>query len=129
MHADSTDLIPLKVLIAGGFGVGKTTFPASLDCLRPLGTFASFGSASGPIEPFNLAILGQKGSLVATRPTLFTFIADRARYEEMAARLFEVIASGRVKIPVARQWPLAEAVAAHRALEGRETTGSMILVP
>src|SRR6202044_3163686 len=69
-------------------GVGKATFPASLDCLRPFGVFASFGSASGPVEAFNLSLLGPKGSLFATRPTLFTFLADRSRLETMAKELF-----------------------------------------
>ena len=76
-------------------GVGKATFPASLDALRPFGIFASFGSASGPVEAFNLGILGQKGSLFATRPTLFSFLADRARLDTMARELFEVLAFGR----------------------------------
>jgi len=110
-------------------GVGKATFPASLDCLRPFGMFASYGSASGPIEAFNLAILGGKGSLFATRPTLFTFLADRARLEPMAAELFEVVGNGTVKIEVSEAAPLAEAARVHTALEGRKTTASIVLVP
>jgi len=90
-------------------GVGKTTFPASLDCLRPFGIFASYGSASGAVEAFNLGILGQKGSLFATRPTLFTFLADRSRLETMAAELFAILTSGKVKIEVSEVAPLAEA--------------------
>jgi NADPH2:quinone reductase len=109
-------------------GVGKTTFPASLDCLRPFGTFVSFGSASGPIEAFNLGLLGQKGSLYATRPTLFTHMADEARLTEMAARLMDVVGSGKVKIAVNARYPLAEAAEAHRALEGRKTTGATVLL-
>jgi NADPH:quinone reductase len=110
-------------------GVGKATFPASLDCLRPFGVFASFGSASGGIDGFNIGLLAQKGSLFATRPTLFTFLADRERGEKMARDLFRVVASGEVKIQISRKWPLAEAAAAHTALEKRETTGSLLLMP
>jgi len=110
-------------------GVGRATFPASLDCLRPFGMFASFGSASGAIDHFNIALLAQKGSLFATRPTLFTFLADRARYERMARDLFAIVASGKVKVPVAFQHPLAEAARAHAALEARQTAGSGILAP
>ena len=110
-------------------GVGKATFPASLDCLRPFGVFASFGSASGAVEAFNISLLAQKGSLFATRPTLTTFMADRARAEKMARDLFRVVASGDVKIRIGQRWPLADAPQAHTALEKRETTGSLILVP
>lgn len=110
-------------------GVGKDTFPASLDCLRPLGMFVSFGSASGPIEAFNIGLLSQKGSLFATRPTLFTYTARREDLEAMAQDLFGVIASGAVKIPVHHRWPLANAADAHRALESRQTTGAVVLLP
>ncbi len=110
-------------------GVGKTTFPASLDCLKPFGVFASFGSASGPVEAFNLGLLGQKGSLFATRPTLFTFMADRARLEAMAAELFEVVGSGVVKVEISESAPLAEAARVHRDLEARRTTASIVLIP
>jgi len=110
-------------------GVGKDTFPASLDCLRPFGLFASFGSASGPIAAFDIGLLGRKGSLFATRPTLFTFMADRARLERMARDLFRAVGSEKVNIHVGRRMKLAEAAEAHRALEGRETTGSIVLAP
>ena len=110
-------------------GVGKATFPASLDCLRPFGVFASFGSASGAVEAFNISLLAQKGSLFATRPTLTTFMADRALAQKMARDLFRVVSSGDVKIRIGQRWPLAEASQAHMALEKRETTGSLILVP
>ena len=110
-------------------GVGKATFPASLDCLRPFGMFASYGSASGGIESFNLALLAQKGSLFATRPTLFTFLPGRQRFEKMARELFAVVASGEVKIGVATRAPLADAASVHAALEARQTTASTILVP
>ena len=110
-------------------GVGKATFPGSLDCLRPLGMFASYGSASGPIEAFNIGILATKGSLYVARPTLFTYIADRARLETMADELFEVVEDGKVKISVTEKAPLAEAARMHAALEGRKTTGSVVLIP
>ena len=110
-------------------GVGKATFPASLDCLRPLGMFASFGSASGPIDAFNLGILGQKGSLFVTRPTLFTYMADRTRLNKMAKDLMKVVADGTVKIPITGKFRLDDAVKAHTLLQGRETTGMLVLLP
>jgi NADPH2:quinone reductase len=110
-------------------GVGKETFPASLDCIRPLGMFASFGSASGPIEAFNIGILAQKGSLFATRPTLNTYTATREDLLATANDLFAVVSSGAVKIPVNQKYPLKDAQKAHRDLEGRATTGSSILIP
>ena len=108
-------------------GVGKATFPASLDCLRPLGMFVSFGSASGKIEQFDIGILAPKGSLFATRPTLATYTADPANLRSMAESLMTVLADGRVRIPVNRVAPLDEVAAIHRALEARDTTGSVIL--
>lgn len=110
-------------------GIGKTTFPASLDCIRPLGMFVSFGSASGPIEAFNINILQQKGSLFATRPTLNTYVAKRDDLVATANDLFKVVGSGKVKIPINQKYPLKDAAKAHRDLEGRETTGSSILIP
>jgi NADPH2:quinone reductase len=110
-------------------GIGKTTFPASLDCIRPMGMFASFGSASGQIDAFNINILQTKGSLFATRPTLNNYAAKREDLLAMAKDLFEVVTSGKVKIPVNQKYPLKDAVKAHKDLEGRQTTGSSILVP
>lgn len=109
--------------------VGKDTFPASLDCLRPLGMFVSFGQSSGPIPPFNLAILSQKGSLFATRPTLFTYVAKREDLESAARNLFDVVSSGAVKIEVNQRYSLKDAARAHADLEGRRTTGATILLP
>lgn len=109
--------------------VGKDTFPASLDCLRPLGTFVSFGQSSGQIPPFNLSILSQKGSLFATRPTLFVYIARREDLEKSAAALFDVVLSGAVKIKINQRYSLKDAAKAHADLEGRKTTGTTILVP
>ncbi|MGC1465827.1 MAG: quinone oxidoreductase [Pseudolabrys sp.] len=110
-------------------GIGKTTFPASLDCLRPLGYFVSFGSASGQIEAFNINILQQKGSLFATRPTLNHYAAKREDLLMTSSDLFKVVGSGAVKIPVNQKYPLKDAAKAHRDLESRGTTGSSILVP
>jgi len=110
-------------------GIGKTTFPASLDCIRPLGTFASFGSASGPVEAFNINILQTKGSLFATRPTLNNYVAKREDLLATAKDLFDVVSSGKVNIPVNQKHALKDAVKAHQDLEGRKTTGSTILIP
>jgi NADPH:quinone reductase len=110
-------------------GVGAATYPASLDCIKPLGMFVSFGNASGPITNFNLGLLSQKGSLFATRPTLNTYTASRADLLATANDLFSVVSSGKVKIPVNQKYPLKEAVRAHQELEGRKTTGTSVLVP
>jgi NADPH:quinone reductase len=109
-------------------GIGRATFPASLDCLRPLGMFVSFGSASGPIEAFNIGLLAQKGSLFATRPTLNTYAAKPEDLQKMARDLIRVVTKGTVKIPITT-YPLKDVVEAHRALEARETTGATVLLP
>lgn len=109
--------------------VGKDTFPGSLDCLKPRGMFVSFGQSSGAIAPFNLALLAQKGSLYATRPTLFTYIAERKDLEDGARALFEVVSSGRVRVMVNQRYALKDAAQAHVDLEGRKTTGTTILIP
>ena len=109
--------------------VGKDTFAGSLDVLKPLGLLALFGQSSGPVPPFDLNILNQKGSLFLTRPSLFAYMADRATLLAAARELFGLIASGVLKIAVNQRFPLSEARAAHEALEGRHTTGTTILVP
>ncbi len=109
--------------------VGKDSFAASLDCLAPLGLMVSFGSASGPVPPVEPALLGSKGSLFLTRPSLPTYSARRVDLEAMAAELFDVVSSGAVQIRVNQSWPLSEAAEAHRALEARQTTGSTVLIP
>jgi NADPH:quinone reductase len=109
--------------------VGRDTFLGSLDCLRPRGTLAVFGNASGKPEPFDVQLLASKGSLFLTRPTLFAYIAARTELLASAAALFDVIGRGDVLVDVRQRWPLAEVVAAHRALESRATVGSSILVP
>jgi len=104
-------------------GVGKATFPASLDCIKPLGMFVSFGNASGSVEPFSINILQQKGSLFATRPTLNTYAAKREDLLAIANDLFGVVGSGKVKIPVNQKYALKDAQQAHRDLEARKTVG------
>ena len=122
--------------ITGGAGVpvvydsvGRDTFEGSLDCLRPRGVLVSFGQSSGKIDPFDIGVLGARGSLYVTRPTLFTYTATRADLESSAQALFDVVASGAVRVAVNRTFPLAEAADAHRALESRQTTGSTVLLP
>jgi len=122
--------------ITGGKGVpvvfdsvGKTTWEGSLDCLRPLGMWVIFGNASGPVPPLNTAILAQKGSLFMTRPTLMTYTASRADLEMTSKSLFEIVKSGKVKIEISARYKLADAAQCHRDLEGRKTTGSVILLP
>ncbi|MFL5180940.1 MAG: quinone oxidoreductase family protein, partial [Microvirga sp.] len=110
-------------------GVGEATFQGSLDSLKPFGVLVSFGSASGPIEAFNLGVLAQKGSLYVTRPTLMTHMAKRETLDEIAKDLFDVVGRGAVKIPIHSRRKLSEAEAVHRALEGRETTGATIMHP
>ena len=122
--------------ITGGKGVpvvydsvGKSTWEGSLDCLQPRGMMVSFGNASGAVAPVNIGILAQKGSLYLTRPSLVNYIATRIDLEETAKSLFDVVASGKVKIEVTGTYKLADATKAHSDLEGRKTTGSIILVP
>jgi NADPH2:quinone reductase len=110
-------------------GIGKATFPASLDCLQPRGMFVSYGNASGPIDSINPNILQQKGSLYMTRPTLVHYTAKREDLLATAKELFDVVIGGKVKIPVNQKYPLKDAEKAHRDLQGRETTGSSILIP
>jgi NADPH:quinone reductase len=108
--------------------VGKDTFLKSLDCLAPLGVAALFGQSSGSVEPLNLGILAQKGSLYVTRPTLFTYAAKRESLLAMAKELFDVVLSGAVKIEVNQTYPLKDAAKAHADLAARKTTGSTVLL-
>ncbi len=110
-------------------GVGRATFPASLDCLKRRGLWVSFGQASGALPEFNLAILAQKGSLFATRPTLFDYIATRSELVETAQDLFQVVGEGHVRVHVNQRYDLKDVAQAHRDLEARRTTGSTILIP
>jgi NADPH:quinone reductase len=109
--------------------VGKDTFPGSLDCLQPRGMFVSFGNSSGPIAAFNLGMLGPKGSLYATRPTLFTYAAKRADLLAMADEMFALVRSGAIKSQARQTFALKDAAEAHRALESRATTGATVLIP
>jgi len=109
--------------------IGKDTFPASLDCLKPRGLFVTFGNASGPIEAFNAGILAAKGSLFMTRPSLAAYTATRADLVETANDLFDVVSKGAVKINVNHTYTLRDAAQAHRDLESRKTTGSIVLMP
>ena len=122
--------------LTGGAGVpvvydavGRDTFEGSLDCLAPRGTLVSFGQSSGKIDPFDIGVLSAKGSLYLTRPTLMTYTASRTDLEASAEALFDVVGRGAVRIAVNQTFPLAEAAAAHRTLESRQTTGSTILMP
>jgi NADPH:quinone reductase len=109
--------------------VGKDTFMASLDCLAPLGMMVSFGNSSGPVGAVDVGVLGAKGSLFLTRPSLASYTSRRADLERTAQDLFDVVGSGAVTISVNQTFPLSEAAAAHTALESRRTTGSTVLLP
>ena len=110
-------------------GIGKDTFMGSLDCLAPLGLMVSYGNASGPVPPFEIGILSQKGSLFLTRPTSMTHTAKREDLLKSAAELFSVVKQGAVRITINQTYPLREAAQAHRDLESRKTTGSTVLLP
>jgi len=107
--------------------IGKDTFDRSLDCLAPKGLMVTFGNASGPVAPFEPGLLARKGSLFLTRPTLFTYTATRAGLEQAASELFDVVASGKVKVEIKQRFALKDAADAHRALEARQTSGSTVL--
>jgi NADPH:quinone reductase len=109
--------------------VGKSTWEGSLDCLQPRGLMVSFGNASGAVAPVNIGILQQKGSLYLTRPTLASYIATRADLIKRSNDLFNAVKSKKVKIETTARYKLADAAQAHRDLEGRKTTGSVVLIP
>jgi len=131
------DDLPARVReITGGLGahvvydsVGKDTFFASLDCLRPLGMMVSYGNASGPVPPVAPLELARRGSLFLTRPTLFHYIARRAELERAARELFEVIGRGVVRVEIGQTCALQDAAQAHRDLAARRTIGSTVLIP
>jgi NADPH2:quinone reductase len=134
LYRDTDFVAATKAIVPEGVpvvydSVGKDTFLKSLDCLRPLGLLASFGQSSGPVEPLNTGLLAQKGSLFVTRPTLFTYIAKKPDLVATANSLFDVVAKGIVKIETTAEYALKDAVRCHADLEGRKTTGSVILVP
>ena len=117
-----------KVLVVYD-SVGKDTWPASLDCLRPLGTLVSFGNSSGPVTGVDLGILGGKGSLYVTRQTLMTYTADRAVAADMAANVFALMAAGKLNLAARQTYSLTDAAQAHRDMEARKTVGGVILIP
>jgi NADPH2:quinone reductase len=110
-------------------GVGKTTWEGSLDCLQPRGLMVSFGNASGAVTGVNLGILAAKGSLFVTRPTIATHIVPRARLEESAAELFDLMQKGKIKVDIEQRYALSEAARAHEDLAARKTVGSTVLMP
>ena len=122
--------------LTGGKGVpvvydsiGKDTFPASLDCLKPRGLFVSFGSSSGPIAAFDLGLLGQKGALFATRPSLVTYAGTRPQLLAMADELFAMVKAGKIVSDARQTYALKDAAQAHRDLQARKTTGATLLLP
>jgi NADPH2:quinone reductase len=130
------DDVPARVKALTGAGVpvvydsiGAATFEASLDCLAPFGLMVTYGNASGPVPPIDSGLLSRKGSLSLCRPTVFHHIAARADLEGAAAALFTLLSAGKVKVAVGGRWPLAQAAEAHRALQSRATTGSLLLLP
>ncbi|QOY93811.1 quinone oxidoreductase [Massilia sp. UMI-21] len=136
INYNTEDVVQRVLEITGGArvpvvydSVGKDTFVRSLDCLQPRGLMVSFGNASGAVPPFSLSELAARGSLYITRPTLFAYAGTRPELEAMAADLFAMVESGQLKIEVKQRFALADAAEAHRALEGRRTTGSTVLLP
>ena len=136
INYNTEDVVARVLDITGGAkvpvvydSVGKDTFIRSLDCLQPRGLMVSFGNSSGAVPPFSLNELASRGSLYITRPSLGAYAATRPELEAMAADLFEMVASGKVRIGINQRFPLAEAAQAHIALEARRTTGSTILLP
>jgi len=109
--------------------VGQSTFEGSLASLRPRGLLALFGQSSGPVPPFDLGRLNAMGSLFVTRPSLAHYTADRAELELRAGAVFDAITAGRLDVRIGAEFPLARAADAHRALEGRATTGKVLLLP
>jgi len=132
----SQDFVAEVKKLTGGKGVpvvydsiGKDTWDRSLDCLAPRGMMVNFGNASGPVAAINPGILGQKGSLFLTRPSLMNYTGTREELELSSGRLFDMVKSGKVKLEINQTYPLKDAVKAHKDLEGRKTTGCTVLVP
>ena len=130
------DFVSETKRLTGGVGVevvydsvGHTTFAKGLDCLRPRGMMALYGQSSGPVEPIDPQILNQKGSLFLTRPTLGHYVATREELIERASTILGWVLGGRLKVRIGREFPLAEAAEAHSELEGRRTTGKVLLIP
>jgi NADPH2:quinone reductase len=133
---EQDDFLAATKRLTGGRGVdvvydavGKSTAAKSLDCLAPRGMMVFYGNASGPVDPIDPLVLTRKGSLFLTRPTLFHYIADRPSLEWRAGEVLAACAEGRLSVRIHRVYSLAEAAEAHRALEGRQTTGKVLLAP
>ena len=109
--------------------VGKTTFDKSLNCVAPRGLLALYGAASGPVPPFELQTLSAKGSLFITRPSLNSYTATREELQQRAAEVLGWVRDGKLKLRTEFEFPLKDAAEAHRALEGRKTTGKVLLIP
>jgi NADPH2:quinone reductase len=136
LGADAADFETETKRLTGGKGVdavydsvGKTTFGKGLDILRPRGMMVLFGGSSGAVPPFDLVALSQKGSLYMTRPMLANYIATREELVARSGAVFGMIAAGKLKLCIEHTYPLAEAQRAHRDLEGRKTTGKLLLIP
>ena len=110
-------------------GVGKDTFMASLDCVRPFGMLVNYGNASGHVPPLDLLLLAKKGSLSVSRPAFSFHIADPAEYRAACDELFDLVRRGVLKLEIGRTYPLRDAAAAHRDVESRAVAGSVVLVP
>lgn len=121
-----TDGVGVRVVFDG---VGQATFETGFDALAPRGTMVLFGAASGPVAPLDPQVLNRKGSLKLTRPSIIHFVADRAEFDERAADVFDGVASGALSVHIDAEYPLADAAEAHRALEGRQTMGKLLLIP
>jgi NADPH2:quinone reductase len=133
---DREDFLAAAKAATGGRGVdvvydsvGKSTAAKSLDCLAPLGMMVFFGNASGPVDPIDPLVLTRKGSLFLTRPRLGDYVADRASLDRRAGDVLGLVAAGKLDVRIGRTFPLAEAAEAHRALQGRQTTGKVLLLP
>ncbi len=136
LNSRTDDVVKKVREITGGEGVpvvydsvGQATLMTSLDCLRPLGLLVSFGNASGPVKALDLGLLAARGSLYVTRPTVMTYVAAEKDLQETAADLFDIVASGKLVIPINQRYALKDAVQAHKDLESRKTTGTTILLP
>ncbi len=136
INYNSENFVSRVKQLTGGKGVdvaydsvGRDTFPATLDCIRPRGLWVSFGNASGPVENFGIGILAQKGSLFATRPTLYSYVSTRATLEACANSLFDIVRSNKVRININQTYPLSDAGRAQADLESRKTSGTTLLIP
>jgi NADPH:quinone reductase len=136
INYSDTDVAPAVRALTGGAGVrvtydgvGRSTWAASLAATGRRGLIVNYGNADAPVGPVDLAVLAQHGSLINTRPALFDYYTTQEERAAGAARVWDMITSGRIRISIGQRWPLQAAAAAHVALEGRATTGSSLLIP